>query len=40
MQYDSTMEFIESERGQPKVSYQGFIYVKQENLANDEDNNC
>ena len=34
MKYLSTMEFIESERGQPKLSYQSFIYVKQKNLAN------
>ena len=28
------MEFIESERGNQKLSYQGFLYVKQKNLAN------
>ena len=32
--YSSAMEFIESERGNQKLSYQGFLYVKQKKLAN------
>jgi hypothetical protein len=28
------MKFIESERGNQKLSYQGFLYIKQNNLAN------
>ena len=28
------MKFIESERGNQKLSYQGFLYIKQKNLAN------